>query len=94
MREVPMVARILCSAAVLALSIAAFLGAGPAPAGLNSPGVILLGGAVMVWFAWPAGYSYRRETWQSSRTRPEIMTVGAAPLLEERSTDQAQSERS
>lgn len=89
-----MVARMLCSGAVLALSVAAFLGAGPAPAGLNSPGIILLGGAFMVWFAWPAGYSYRSETGRSDRTRPDIMTIGAAPLLEERLSDQAKSERS
>lgn len=89
-----MVARLLCTSAVLALSIAAFLGAGPAPAGLNAPGVILLGGVFMVWFAWPAGYSYRRDTWRSSRTRPDIMTIGAAPLLEERSTDEENSEPS
>jgi hypothetical protein len=89
-----MVARILCTSAVLALSIAGFLGAGPAHAGLNAPGIILLGGVFIVWFAWPAGYSYRSDTGRSSRARPEVMTIGAAPLLRQKLTDEEEGERS
>jgi hypothetical protein len=82
-----MIARILATSAVLALSIVSFLGDGPAPAGVNSPGVVLLIGAAFVWFAWPAGYSYRSESRQESRKRPDIITIGAAPLLKDSMAD-------
>jgi hypothetical protein len=74
-----MVARILCTCAVFALSIACFFGAGPAPAGLNSPGIILIVGAVFVWFAWPAGYHYRGG--EPPRRWRYLLTIGAEPLL-------------
>lgn len=76
-----MIARVLCTAATVAVSIACFLGAGPAPAGVNSPGIILLGLAAVVWFGWSAGYSYRPESEAARRKRPDIVTIGAAPLI-------------
>lgn len=74
-----MVGRILCTSAVTVLSIACFLGAGPAPAGVNSPGIILLIGASIVWFAWPAGYHYRGGEMPRRWRHP--MTIGAEPLF-------------
>jgi hypothetical protein len=74
-----MVARILCAGAVVAVSIACFFGAGPAPAGLNSPGVILLIGAAFVWFAWPAGYYYRGG--EPPRRWRYLITIGGEPLF-------------
>ena len=86
-----MVARVLCTSAVVALSVACFLGAGPAPAGVNSPGVILLGGACLVWFAWPAGYWYGGGKppgrWQ------DVMTIGAAPLFKDKQDDRDNDQR-
>lgn len=78
---VPVVARVICTSLVVALSIACFLGAGPAPAGLNSPGIILLGGACFVWFAWPAGYHYRGG--EPPRRWQNLMTIGASPLFKD-----------
>jgi hypothetical protein len=75
-----MPARALCTGMIVVLAIGGFLGAGPAPAGVNAPGIILLVGAVLVWFAWPAGYSYR----SCERRRPDLMTIGGAPLLKGR----------
>jgi hypothetical protein len=60
------------------------MGFGPARAGFNSPGVILLIGAAIVWYAWPAGYSYRDTTRRSDRKQPDLITIGAAPLLKDR----------
>ena len=77
-----MVARVLCKCAAAALSIACFFGAGPAPAGANSPGIILLGLACLVWFAWPVGYSYRGG--EPPRRWQNIMTIGAAPLFKDK----------
>ena len=78
-----MIARILCTGAVLLLAGAAFLGYGPAPAGVNSPGVILCIGAALVWFGWSAGYSYRRETSRLKGKRPDLITIGGGPLLKQ-----------
>lgn len=80
-----MVPRILCTVAVLALSGAVFMGFGPAPAGVNSPGIALLFGAMLVWFGWSAGYSYRRDS--ASRKKPDIIAIGAAPLMREEPTE-------
>jgi hypothetical protein len=84
-----MVGRAICTIAVIALSIGCFLGAGPAPAGLNLPGIILLGGACLVWFAWPAGYYYRGgeppQRWQ------HLITIGASPLFKDKQ-DQVNSD--
>ncbi len=74
-----MITRALCTSAVVALSIACFLGAGPAPAGLNSPAIILLVGATLVWFAWPAGYSYRNG--ELARRWRCLITIGGEPLF-------------
>jgi len=78
-----MIARIACTGAVLLVAAAAFLGYGPAPAGVNAVGVALCIGAAIVWFGWPAGYSYRRELRHSAHKRPDLATIGAAPLLKE-----------
>ena len=86
-----MVARVLCTCAVVALSIACFLGVGPAPAGLNSPAIILLGGACLVWFAWPAGYCYRGG--EPPRRWQDIMTIGAAPLFKDKQGDEDNGRR-
>lgn len=78
-----MIARIVCTGATLLLAAAAFLGYGPAPAGVNSPGVVLCIGAAVVWFGWSAGYSYRRTASRPDSNRPDLITIGAAPLLKE-----------
>jgi hypothetical protein len=72
-------ARVICTSAVVLLSIACFLGAGPAPAGLNFPGIVLLVGACLVWFAWPAGYHYRGG--EPPRRWQHPITIGAEPLF-------------
>lgn len=82
-----MVARVLCTAAVLALAVAGFMGVGPARAGFNAPGVVLMIGAAIVWYGWPAEYSYRNDTRRSDRQQPDLMTIGAAPLLKDRSPE-------
>jgi hypothetical protein len=74
-----MIARVICVCMVVGLSIACFLGAGPAPAGLNSPAIILLVGAAFVWFAWPAGYTYRGG--EPPRRWQYLITIGASPLF-------------
>jgi len=73
-----MVARVICTCLVVGLSIACFLGAGPAPAGLNSAAVISLIGAGFVWFAWPAGYQYRGG--ETPRRWQFGVTIGASPI--------------
>jgi hypothetical protein len=87
-----MVARVLCTTAAVALAAACFLGAGPAPAGVNSPGIILLIGAAFIWFAWPAGYAYRGG--EPPRRWRHPMTIGAEPLFKamEDPTDNNQKE--
>ena len=82
-----MIARVACTVAVLLVAAIAFLGYGPAPAGVNTPGVALCIGAAIVWFGWPAGYSYRRESRRRDDKRPDLVTIGAAPLLREQSGD-------
>jgi len=79
-----MFVRILCTVAVVALAVAGFMGFGPARAGFNAPGVILMIGAAFVWYAWPAGYSYHHDSRQPTRKRPDLITIGAAPLLKDR----------
>jgi hypothetical protein len=87
-----MIARILCTCAALLLAGVAFLGYGPAPAGVNSPGVILCIGAAFVWFGWSAGYSYRREASGPARKRPDLITIGGGPLLKQEANDPASGE--
>lgn len=83
-----MTARVFFTLVTLALAIGGFLGAGPAPAGpFNAPGIILLIGAFIVWFGWPAGYSYRRGTHPRDSSRPDLMTVAAAPVLKNNTTE-------
>ena len=82
-----MVPRVACTIAVLLVAAFAFLGYGPAPAGVNAPGVALCIGAAIVWFGWPAGYSYRRESRRRDGKRPDLVTIGAAPLLKEQNND-------
>jgi hypothetical protein len=82
-----MIGRIACTGAVLMLAAVAFLGYGPAPAGVNAPGVALCIGAAIVWFGWPAGYSYRHESRRQDGNRPDLITIGAAPLLKQQTDD-------
>lgn len=82
-----MIARIVCTGAVLLVATAAFLGYGPAPTGVNAPGVILCLGAAVVWFGWTPGYSYRRTASRSDQKRPDLITIGAAPLLRQQTGD-------
>jgi hypothetical protein len=75
-------ARVLITAAVALLALPAFLGMGPAPAGpLNPWGIGMLVGAFLVWYGWPAGYSYRSERRAADRDRPDLMTAGLGLLL-------------
>lgn len=71
----------------MVLAAVAFLGYGPAPAGLNIAGIALCIGAAIVWFGWPAGYSYRHESYRRDGRRPDLVTIGAAPLLKEQTGD-------
>jgi hypothetical protein len=82
-----MIARVASTIAVLLVAAIAFVGYGPAPSGVNAPGVALCIGAVIVWFGWPAGYTYRRESGRRDGKRPDLVTIGAAPLLKEQSGD-------
>ncbi|HUN44235.1 MAG TPA: hypothetical protein VMU81_28420 [Acetobacteraceae bacterium] len=82
-----MIAGIACTVAVLLLACTALLGYGPAPAGVNTPGIVLCIGAAIVWFGWPAGYSYRRESRRQDRKPADLATIGATPLLKQHTGD-------
>lgn len=47
-----MAARILCTLGVLAFAIGAFCGAGPTTVSPSPFGILFLGIAALVWFAW------------------------------------------
>ena len=76
-----MLVRIICTGAVLLVAAVAFLGYGPAPAGLNAPGVAFCIGAAIIWFGWPRAIPTVANSRRRDGKRPDLVTIGAAPLL-------------